>query len=633
MRLSVLRRSRPRLGCEQLEDRVVPSTRTVLPVGVTPDNINTFTTLGAALTTPGLRAGDVIQIEPGSAPGAVSGSQLPPVANLTVQGEPAVGAADVPAFTLSDGLTVTAPQAGFTLRNVSVDLQGGGLTFQANGTVDRSVVRGDFAGDPITLDGTTAALISNSTVVANNAGAVAAITVQGAAGGHNLILGNTVVGTFAGAGGNNLLFYSAAGPAADRILNNTFTAAAGFSGRSLVLVGAANGLTLSGNRFQSPDGGQTALSVTGSDQNITVSDNDFALTGAGAVGVEVFAGPAGTTTGVTLAGNRVDTQRGGTAVRFATNAGALNALVTGNDLRPNKTGVRIDPSSAADAAGGIDLGGGALGSAGGNNFRGFTAPATAGSGAVVEGAALTTAQTVSARFNLFSVPDPETVIFDNADVGGAADVVATGNLTGNAAFVQALFLHYLHRVGDVANPAGAGAWVAALNAGAAPASVANGIARSPEALGRVVDGIYRLVLARDSDPTGRAAAVTFLQRGGTAEALTAGMFGSPEYAVRFGSDAAFAQSLYPSLLGRAGSPAEISNVTAALPGTGRAGMAAVFLASAEYRGRVIRDLYTHMLNRAAPPSAAEVAAGVNSGIDLLTLEAAFAASPEFQQNG
>jgi hypothetical protein len=233
------------------------------------------------------------------------------------------------------------------------------------------------------------------------------------------------------------------------------------------------------------------------------------------------------------------------------------------------------------------------------------------------------------------VADPETVIRDNAGagLGGQADVVATGNLTGNAAYVEALYLHFLHRAGDTANANDAGGWVALLNGGTTPLAVATAIGRSPEALGLRVDGLYRQFLGRDSDPAGRAALVSFLQGGGTAEAAVASLVASAEYRARFGSDGAFVQSLAAALLGRAGAPAEVAAWAGAVGSAGRSAFASAFLGSAEYRARVVRQLFAQVLHRLAPPADAAVTPWVNSGLDLLTVEIDFTASPEFQANG
>src|SRR5262245_8366684 len=82
-------RRHSRLQVEALEERVVLNNRFVVPAGLPVNNSSNFATLQAALTTPGLAAGDVIQIEPGSTPGQITGAALkmPAVANLTIQGD------------------------------------------------------------------------------------------------------------------------------------------------------------------------------------------------------------------------------------------------------------------------------------------------------------------------------------------------------------------------------------------------------------------------------------------------------------------------------------------------------------------------------------------------------------------
>src|SRR5262249_27000945 len=151
------------------------------------------------------------------------------------------------------------------------------------------------------------------------------------------------------------------------------------------------------------------------------------------------------------------------------------------------------------------LGGGPLGSAGGNNFRTFKSAAASNAGAIVVAANTSAEGTLQAQNNLFGTADPETAVFDSADDATAANVVTTGAPTGNAAFVQALFLKFLHRVGNLASPSDAGGLVAALNGGTPVSAVAAAIVRSPEALGLVVDGLYRNILGRDADAAGRAA--------------------------------------------------------------------------------------------------------------------------------
>jgi hypothetical protein len=185
----------------------------------------------------------------------------------------------------------------------------------------------------------------------------------------------------------------------------------------------------------------------------------------------------------------------------------------------------------------------------------------------------------------------------------------------------------------------------ALNAGTlTPQAAANGIARSPEALGVLVDGLYLEILERPSDATGRAGFVTFLQNGGTVEQAITNMVTSQEYTtLTGGTDPGFVQSLYTLLLGRTGSSSEIAGWVNTLPSLGRAGVAAAIRGSSEYRTDEVQELYgftyalsetvvslfPNFLHRAAAPGAGEVNGWVNSGLDILTVELGFAASGEF----
>jgi hypothetical protein len=62
---------------DALEERMLMNNRFVVPG--TADNVTTFGTLHAALTTPGLNAGDVIQIEPNASPGQLHNADGPAV--------------------------------------------------------------------------------------------------------------------------------------------------------------------------------------------------------------------------------------------------------------------------------------------------------------------------------------------------------------------------------------------------------------------------------------------------------------------------------------------------------------------------------------------------------------------------
>src|SRR5262249_24074564 len=147
--------------------------------------------------------------------------------------------------------------------------------------------------------------------------------------------------------------------------------------------------------------------------------------------------------------------------------------------------------------------------------------------------------------------------------------------------------------------------------------------------------------------------VGFLQSGHTVEQVAADLAASSEYAARFGTDSSYVESLYVKLFGRAASAAEVNGWLCVVGTQGRAAVAQDFLSSAECRGDVVQQLYgfsaplgvtaapavsvasvfPRPLHRTAAPSAAEVSAWVNSGMDLLSIETTLLSSPEFFNNG
>src|SRR4051812_41196409 len=118
-------RPRHRLQLEALENRIVPATRFVVPLDLPVDNATTFNSVSSAFLTPGLTAGDVIQIEPGSPPGPLINGQISNLANLTVQGDPAFGLSELPEVALTNGITIGATRVGFTFNHLNLRVTGG----------------------------------------------------------------------------------------------------------------------------------------------------------------------------------------------------------------------------------------------------------------------------------------------------------------------------------------------------------------------------------------------------------------------------------------------------------------------------------------------------------------------------
>jgi hypothetical protein len=602
-----------RPSLDVLEERSLPAVRSVVPLDVPADNTMTFHTVHTALQAAGLASGDVVQIEAGSSPGNLFNSSIPSKTNLTIQGNPSVPLVELPHIEFGNAITISPARAGFTFQHIPVQQDNNALTFQADGTLRDVYMASSVSGVAIHFNGTIAATVVNSHFTAFQGGTTTQplLQVTTAPGAHNLIQGNLLENQ----GSNTLvplLAYFGANTITDRVEQNTLLGNANLID---VNVGV-DGLIIQDNDL-STSGASFGVNVAAGVQNLTVRRNliDIPNSSTFAAGIAVDAGAAGNTTSVNIFNNRITTNATGRGIEINGTTGALTATVEGNELFNNQIGVHINFPGA-----GIDLGGGAA-SKGGNNFRGFTAPATTTAGAIV--VAATTNAASSAGFNLFSVADPETVVFDDNDNNTLGDVIATNNLTGNAAYVQALFQQFLRRTGDLNDPNDAGKWVAQLNKKVARHAVVRGISHLPEALGLVVDDLYRSLLHEPPSTTQRAALVAQMAHGVTTTTLAQKLFASPEYLNQFVSPAAYIQSVYLKLLGRLATDVELNSQLK----KSRTVIARKVLSSAEYRDLKIRDLIGTVLHRVAGDT--EVAKLVKNGQSLDAIRAKLTESPEF----
>lgn len=286
----------------------------------------------------------------------------------------------------------------------------------------------------------------------------------------------------------------------------------------------------------------------------------------------------------------------------------------------------------------------------------FVAPASGASGTFAGGLTSMTATTnangiatssvftangVSGAYTVTANTDPSVAVFAG---------FALTNLTADQRFVNALYVDYLGRPGAIAE---LDAWVAAMPA-IGQAGVAHGIIRSIEALTRVVDSMYVKLLNRSPGGGEQAGWVNALSGSATEEQVIAGIVGSAEFAARaqalfpgVSSDTAYVSALFSLLLNRPADPGGLAGWVAALPSLGRAGVALAFTGSAEFRSGAVRTFYgdptqsprpyqpffVDLLHRGAPPTAGEVQGWVNSTLDVLKIQLAFASSPEFYSNG
>jgi hypothetical protein len=203
-------------------------------------------------------------------------------------------------------------------------------------------------------------------------------------------------------------------------------------------------------------------------------------------------------------------------------------------------------------------------------------------------------------------------------------------------FVQALYNDFLGRNGSEAE---LDSWVNLLPT-LGQAAVANDIIRSHESLTHLTDGLYVQLLGRSAAGGEEQFWVTSLEHGATQEQVITGMLASAEFATHANTligginpNANFVQALYQVLLNRTGSASDVNGWVNALPAVGNAGVASAFRSSMEFRTDVVTGLYTSLLDRTTAPSAAEVAGWVNSSLDILSIDVAFASSREYFQNG
>jgi hypothetical protein len=619
------------LALEPLEDRLLLNNRFVIPG--TPDGVTNFATLQAAFAAPGLKAGDVIQIEPGSNPGHIHNADVPLVKNLTIQGDPSSDLVSIPYYFLDDEVKIGSAQTGFTLKHLEMDVFGGTLQFTTNGAITGCQVKNEFEGIGVQLLGTSAAVISDSTL--ENANPLDSpgrlVQITPAANSHNLVTDNQFI-AFAGSE-EGLLGYVGGGGAGgmDIVGHNSFvnyTTAPTEALSALMSVGhAAEGLTIEGNAFTNDDNFATDLRVEPA-KNIRILDNVLTIPDGqvSSTGIFLF-GQTVPLSNVVVANNQVSVGQGIGIFLQGENPTFTNlAKIEGNDLQNDGIGIQIsEDQGQPGSVAGFDLGIGLQGSLGANDFRGDKT--------AIDAEADLALGPVTAEMNIFGVTDPATVIHDNRTVPTLAVVDGSSPLTGAAAYVETLYLDFLHRAGDTTNAGDAGGWVKLMGQGMSVSAVANQLARCTESLDYQVSARYHALLGRSADSAGQSYFVSYVQSGGTLEGVSQSLLASAEYQSHFPSNTSFAQSLYQNLLQRVGGNTEIGQAVAQLQQIGRAGLAQEFLFSQEYRGLQVADDYANLLRRTAPPTSSEVNYWTGTGLNLLALDAVFAATQEFQQNG
>jgi hypothetical protein len=603
------------LSFEALEDRVVPTTFRVVPV-IGANGVTSFASLAQALFN--AKANDTIQIEPGSHPGSATVLQN----NLTIQGDPAVGAA---------GLESSQTEIG----TITV---GGGFGMPANNNTFR-----DLFVDTVSITtGITGTTVANSIV---NGGSIVQAAGFGT-NGNNTITGNTFLN------GATVLLGNTRGSTTnvasnDKITNNLFANNAG--NRAIEADNEGAGLLISGNRIVTTDPTAGIDGIRVFDGVGTISNNTLHLAGnpgTPAIGISIEGNGNTDTraTDITVTSNVVTTNSLGDGI-FVLRGSSLNSFmvsVANNALSGNRIGLVVQGNGAGGASdfGQVSAGGtnALLSSPGRNDFRGFTGTQANFAIAAFDGVGGNNTSTVTAQGNIFSVNDPTAVVSTQFAPGTTIDV--SSPQTGGPANLTAMF-----------NSLGGGPPTTAQHStvdGASPWQQSQAAVQSLQAVTVFVDGLYGLLLGRAAGGGEDQSWINAVDNGMTEEQLLIGFVTSTEYYAKVTQGSVnpnftCVQSLYLNLLGRQGSTAEINGWLSVLAAKGLAAVGQGFVNSVEFRGIQVQAMYgattanviptPDLLKRTALASPTEVAGWVNSGLDLLTIEAMVLVSTEFGTNG
>jgi hypothetical protein len=158
---------------------------------------------------------------------------------------------------------------------------------------------------------------------------------------------------------------------------------------------------------------------------------------------------------------------------------------------------------------------------------------------------------------------------------------------------------YRDLLGRPADATGRAAWGAMLGAGKTPAEVALGIEGSVEYRTHLVHSLYHQLFGRAADAVGLQAWLDYLAGGGTVGGLRAGLLGSVEYGtLHGGTDDGFLSGLYADVFHRdldATGRAAWGGLLAA--GAARGDVAAGLFASEEFQAGLVRSYYQDHLGR------------------------------------
>lgn len=281
----------------------------------------------------------------------------------------------------------------------------------------------------------------------------------------------------------------------------------------------------------------------------------------------------------------------------------------------------------------------------------FTAPTSAASGKFAGGKTIVTVTTDAsgvATSPIFTANGTTGVYTVSANVTPALAMSASfalTNLTGNQAYINALFVSFLGRTGTLPE---LNRWVSRLSMNGGRATVVSAIMRSNEASKLVVQSLYNQLLGRPAES--QSVWISQLEKGATIEKVIEAIVASKEFATRAeklfpqaNSNTAFVNSLVRLLLNDKADPASVAKWIRDLPMRMRNGVASDVLKSNDFRTGAVRTFYgdptlnplpyqpyfRNLLRRTAAPDMIKVLEYVKSNQDLLNIQADFAETDEF----
>lgn len=202
--------------------------------------------------------------------------------------------------------------------------------------------------------------------------------------------------------------------------------------------------------------------------------------------------------------------------------------------------------------------------------------------------------------------------------------------TSDERFVMQTYLDLLQRPVD---PAGLETWTTALAEGASRDQVVQGIEASPEFLAVEVNDLYQTFLHRPADASGLATFTDYLARGGTVEQVAEMLTGSLEYYLTqgCGTKDGFLDALYRDVLIRpVDSSGRATFGLAMARGASNMQIAAALFASQEYQQDVVKTFYQRYLHRTADSGGLSAfVAFLNRGSRDEDIIAAILSSPEY----